>query len=210
MLAAAPEIGLTSSQPSKAGRFVLAAHVNLATVLFEGRDAAGKGRVIKRVTQRLNPRICKVWRCPRPPSANALSGIFSAMRPSAGSRGNRPVRPQLVQPGRRRTGHGILLRRRLRRILSHNAGTEASAGLSAPPDCQRVVRADGVLVSLFVRHEANEVSCPLLLCQSTARVNGRPDNCPQKLAYKQQHSTACRLESFAVFASHIPKANEEP
>jgi polyphosphate kinase 2 len=29
-------------------------------VLFEGRDAAGKGGVIKRVTQRLNPRTCKV------------------------------------------------------------------------------------------------------------------------------------------------------
>jgi polyphosphate kinase len=28
--------------------------------LFEGRDAAGKGGVIKRITQRLNPRICKV------------------------------------------------------------------------------------------------------------------------------------------------------
>ena len=29
-------------------------------VVFEGRDAAGKGGVIKRVHQRLNPRICKV------------------------------------------------------------------------------------------------------------------------------------------------------
>jgi polyphosphate kinase len=29
-------------------------------VLFEGRDAAGKGGAIKRVTQRLNPRTCKV------------------------------------------------------------------------------------------------------------------------------------------------------
>src|SRR3984957_20991257 len=29
-------------------------------VLFEGRDAAGKGGVIKRITQRLNPRTCKV------------------------------------------------------------------------------------------------------------------------------------------------------
>jgi polyphosphate kinase len=29
-------------------------------ILFEGRDAAGKGGVIKRVTQRLNPRSCKV------------------------------------------------------------------------------------------------------------------------------------------------------
>ena len=29
-------------------------------VLFEGRDAAGKGGVIKRITQRMNPRICRV------------------------------------------------------------------------------------------------------------------------------------------------------
>ncbi len=29
-------------------------------VLFEGRDAAGKGGVIKRITQDLNPRICRV------------------------------------------------------------------------------------------------------------------------------------------------------
>ncbi len=29
-------------------------------VIFEGRDAAGKGGVIKRITQRLNPRICRV------------------------------------------------------------------------------------------------------------------------------------------------------
>lgn len=29
-------------------------------VLFEGRDAAGKGGVIKRITQRLNPRVCRV------------------------------------------------------------------------------------------------------------------------------------------------------
>jgi polyphosphate kinase len=29
-------------------------------VVFEGRDAAGKGGVIKRIVQKLNPRICKV------------------------------------------------------------------------------------------------------------------------------------------------------
>ena len=29
-------------------------------VIFEGRDAAGKGGVIKRITQSLNPRICRV------------------------------------------------------------------------------------------------------------------------------------------------------
>ncbi len=29
-------------------------------VIFEGRDAAGKGGVIKRITERMNPRICRV------------------------------------------------------------------------------------------------------------------------------------------------------
>jgi polyphosphate kinase 2 (PPK2 family) len=28
--------------------------------IFEGRDAAGKGGVIKRITQSLNPRVCRV------------------------------------------------------------------------------------------------------------------------------------------------------
>ena len=29
-------------------------------VIFEGRDAAGKGGVIRRITEALNPRICRV------------------------------------------------------------------------------------------------------------------------------------------------------
>src|SRR5262249_12252439 len=35
-------------------------HKYKLVVLFEGRDAAGKGGVIKRITQRLNPRTCRV------------------------------------------------------------------------------------------------------------------------------------------------------
>jgi polyphosphate kinase 2 len=35
-------------------------------IIFEGRDAAGKGGVIKRITQRLNPRICRVAALPAP------------------------------------------------------------------------------------------------------------------------------------------------
>ena len=35
-------------------------------VLFEGRDAAGKGGVIKRIMQRLNPRVCRVAALPAP------------------------------------------------------------------------------------------------------------------------------------------------
>jgi polyphosphate kinase len=61
-------------------------------VIFEGRDAAGKGGVIKRITQRLNPRICRVAALPAHPM------VFSAIRvvPARGRR-NRPVRSKLVQ-----------------------------------------------------------------------------------------------------------------
>ena len=42
-------------------------------ILFEGRDAAGKGGTIKRVNQRMNPRIC--------PSVKKRNGISSGTRP---------------------------------------------------------------------------------------------------------------------------------
>jgi polyphosphate kinase 2 len=35
-------------------------------ILFEGRDAAGKGGMVKRITQRLNPRTCRVVALPAP------------------------------------------------------------------------------------------------------------------------------------------------
>jgi polyphosphate kinase 2 len=35
-------------------------------IIFEGRDSAGKGGVIKRITQRLNPRVCRVVALPAP------------------------------------------------------------------------------------------------------------------------------------------------
>ena len=42
------------------------AHKLKVVVLFEGRDPAGKGGVIKRITQRLNPRVCRVAALPAP------------------------------------------------------------------------------------------------------------------------------------------------
>ena len=44
----------------------VAHHKQKIVVIFEGRDAAGKGGVIKRITQRLNPRICRVAALPAP------------------------------------------------------------------------------------------------------------------------------------------------
>ncbi|GAB6845491.1 polyphosphate kinase 2 [Methylorubrum rhodinum] len=45
-------------------------------VLFEGRDSAGKGGAIKRITQRLNPRICRVAALPAPSERERTQWYF--------------------------------------------------------------------------------------------------------------------------------------
>jgi len=45
-------------------------------ILFEGRDAAGKGGVIKRIEQRLNPRVCRVVALPAPSSRERTQWYF--------------------------------------------------------------------------------------------------------------------------------------
>ena len=42
------------------------AHKKKIVVIFEGRDSAGKGGAIKRITQRLNPRVVRVVALPAP------------------------------------------------------------------------------------------------------------------------------------------------
>jgi len=56
-------------------------------ILFEGRDAAGKGGVIKRITQRLNPRVCRVAALPAPNDREKTQWYFqryAAHLPAAG------------------------------------------------------------------------------------------------------------------------------
>ncbi len=50
-------------------------------ILFEGRDAAGKGGVIKRITQRLNPRVCRVVALPAPNDRERTQWYFQRYAP---------------------------------------------------------------------------------------------------------------------------------
>lgn len=52
------------------------AHKLKVVVLFEGRDAAGKGGAIKRITQRLNPRVCRVAALPAPSERERTQWYF--------------------------------------------------------------------------------------------------------------------------------------
>jgi polyphosphate kinase len=50
-------------------------------ILFEGRDSAGKGGAIKRITQRLNPRVCRVVALPAPSDREKSQWYFQRYVP---------------------------------------------------------------------------------------------------------------------------------
>ena len=50
-------------------------------IVFEGRDAAGKGGAIKRITQRLNPRVCRVVALPAPNDRERTQWYFQRYVP---------------------------------------------------------------------------------------------------------------------------------
>jgi len=50
-------------------------------VIFEGRDSAGKGGVIKRITQRLNPRVARVVALPAPSEREKTQWYFQRYVP---------------------------------------------------------------------------------------------------------------------------------
>ena len=56
-------------------------HELKVVVIFEGRDAAGKGGVIKRITQHLSPRICRVVALPAPTEREKTQWYFQRYVP---------------------------------------------------------------------------------------------------------------------------------
>ena len=78
-------------------------------VVFEGRDAAGKGGVIKRVTEHLNPRLARIVALPKPTDRQRGQWYFQRYTEQLPDRRrDRTVRPELVQPGGCRARHGLL------------------------------------------------------------------------------------------------------
>ena len=57
-------------------------------VLFEGRDAAGKGSTIKRVTQYLNPRVARIAALPTPTERERTQWFFRLVQPGRGGEGD--------------------------------------------------------------------------------------------------------------------------
>ena len=56
-------------------------HKEKVVVIFEGRDSAGKGGAIKRITQRLNPRVARVVALPAPSDREKSQWYFQRYVP---------------------------------------------------------------------------------------------------------------------------------
>ena len=105
-------------------------------VIFEGRDAAGKGSTIKRVTEYLNPRLARIAALPAPTERERTQWYFQRYVDQLPAAGQLVLFDRsLVQPGRGRARHGIL----------HQGGAQP---VPAPvPDLRAAVLEDGLLLA---------------------------------------------------------------
>ena len=66
-------------------------------IVLEGRDAAGKGGLIKAMTARVSPRVFRVFALPAPSDREKTADVHAALyRAFSGGRRDRDLRPQLV------------------------------------------------------------------------------------------------------------------
>jgi polyphosphate kinase 2 (PPK2 family) len=81
-------------------------------VIFEGRDAAGKGGTIRALTERVSPRVFRLVALPAPSDREKSQMYLQRYMQHFPGRGrDRDLRPELVQPRRRRVRHGLSARR---------------------------------------------------------------------------------------------------
>ena len=114
-------------------------HGERVIVVFEGRDAAGKGGTIKAITERVSPRVFRVVALPAP-SDREKSQLYMQryLQHFPGGGRDRDLRPQLVQPGRRRVRDGLLLE-----------GSSTSASSRSAPSSRSMLVDGGILLIKF-------------------------------------------------------------
>ncbi len=104
-------------------------------VIFEGRDAAGKGGVIKRITQRMNPRVCRIVALGTPTGKEKTQWYFQryiANLPGAG---------EIVLYDR-----SWYNRAGVERVMGFCTDEQYAEFLRTCPDFERMLLRDGIIV----------------------------------------------------------------
>ena len=104
-------------------------------VLFEGRDAAGKGGVIKRITQCLNPRICRVVALGIPTEREKTQWYFQRYAPHL------PAAGEIVLFDR-----SWYNRAGVERVMGYCTNEEYEEFLRSCPEFERMLMRSGIIL----------------------------------------------------------------
>jgi len=104
-------------------------------VLFEGRDSAGKGGAIKRITQRVNPRTCRVVALPAPSDREKTQWYFQRYVPHL------PAAGEIVLFDR-----SWYNRAGVERVMGFATETEVEEFFRDVPEFERMLARSGILV----------------------------------------------------------------
>src|SRR6188768_3845713 len=107
-------------------------------ILFEGRDAAGKGGAIKRITQRLNPRVCRVVALPAPNDRERTQWYFQRYVPHL------PAAGEIVLFDR-----SWYNRAGVERVLGFCTPAQHQLFLRQCPTFERMLIEDGILLTKY-------------------------------------------------------------
>jgi len=104
-------------------------------ILFEGRDSAGKGGAIKRITQRVNPRTCRVVALPAPSDREKTQWYFQRYVPHL------PAAGEIVLFDR-----SWYNRAGVERVMGFATETEVEEFFRDVPEFERMLVRSGVVV----------------------------------------------------------------
>ena len=102
-------------------------------IIFEGRDAAGKGGTIKRITEALNPRICQVVALPAPTEREKTQWYFQRYVPHLPAAGEIVI---LDRSWYNRAG--------VEKVMGFCSDTEYKEFLRSCPEFERMLMRSGI------------------------------------------------------------------
>ncbi len=143
-------------------------------VIFEGRDAAGKGGVIKRITESLNPRVCRVVALGTPTEREKTPWYFQRYVPHL------PAAGEMVLFDR-----SWYNRAGVERVMGFCTDSEYQEFLRSCPEFERMLVRSGIILIKYwfsVSDEEQERRFQKRINDPTTQLEAEPDGLESRVA----------------------------